>query len=65
MKRFLLIAGDNYYPRSGTREWIGCFETEEEAEKAYRECYTYCDWYQIIDLGDWIGLPKPRKVDEE
>lgn len=31
-KYFLLIAGDSYYPRSGTRDWIDIFETQEEAE---------------------------------
>ena len=32
MKKFLLIAGDNYYPQGGTEDWIGCFETYEEAK---------------------------------
>jgi hypothetical protein len=31
MKRFLLIAGDNYYPEAYTGNWIGCFSTYEEA----------------------------------
>jgi len=30
-KYFLLTAGDNYYPQSDTRDWIGCFETYKEA----------------------------------
>jgi hypothetical protein len=32
MKRFLLIAGDGYYPQSGDGDWVGMFETREEAE---------------------------------
>ena len=32
MKRYLLIAGYHYYPQSGTDDWVGCFETREEAE---------------------------------
>jgi hypothetical protein len=32
-KPFLLIAGDAYYPSSGTGDWIGCFETQKEAEE--------------------------------
>ena len=32
MKKFLLIAGDNYYPSSGTEDWKGCYATREEAE---------------------------------
>jgi hypothetical protein len=31
MKLFLLIAGHHYYPSAGTSDWIGCFNTEEEA----------------------------------
>ena len=31
MKRFLLIAGDTYYPQGGVDDWIGCFLTYEEA----------------------------------
>jgi hypothetical protein len=30
-KYFLLIAGDTYYPEGGTGDWIGCFQTYEEA----------------------------------
>ena len=32
MKRYLLIAGYYYYPKVGTANWVGCFETCEEAE---------------------------------
>jgi hypothetical protein len=32
VKPFLLIANDNFYPRHGTRDWVGCFETREEAQ---------------------------------
>lgn len=32
-KPFLLIAGDGYYPSSGTGDWIDCFETCEEAKE--------------------------------
>lgn len=31
-KPFLLTASEGYYPGSGTSDWIGCFETREEAE---------------------------------
>lgn len=65
MKFFILTAGDNYYPRSGTRDWIASFETIEEAEAAVTEttqsgddCYliggTIYDWYEIIDLRKWV-----------
>jgi len=29
---YLLIAGHGYYPQDGTKDWIGCYETKEEAE---------------------------------
>jgi hypothetical protein len=34
MKKFLLLAGQDYYPRGETDDWIGCFATREEAENA-------------------------------
>ena len=37
MKFFLLTAGDNYYPRRGTGDWIATFETLEEAEAVVTE----------------------------
>jgi hypothetical protein len=44
-KPYLLIAGDCYYPSSDTGDWIGCFETYEEAKaqvevKVTHEYYT-------------------------
>ena len=32
MKKFLLLAGQDYYPGHRTNDWIGTFETREEAE---------------------------------
>ena len=42
-KPFLLIAGDGYYPSSGTGDWIGCYETEKEAREQveFKETYQY------------------------
>ena len=36
MKRFLLTAGDNYYPQYGDEDWVGMFDTREDAEKLIR-----------------------------
>jgi hypothetical protein len=71
MKYYLLIAGEDYYPSRRTGDWIGCFETYEEAlsqvkvEKynfqgnACDESYTVNgsdrDWYEIVDLRGWIN----------
>jgi hypothetical protein len=32
-KRYILTAGDNYYPERGTGDWIASFHTREEAEE--------------------------------
>jgi hypothetical protein len=31
MKHFLLLAGHDYYPKSSTEDWVGCFSSREEA----------------------------------
>jgi hypothetical protein len=31
MKYYLLIAGDNYYPQSGTEDWKGTYYSAKEA----------------------------------
>lgn len=65
MKYFLLIAGINYYPSSDTGDWKKTFHTREEAEAAVRKvpsrCFGYViddreyEWYEIVDLREWIG----------
>lgn len=66
-KPFLLIAGDHYYPSARTGDWIGCFETEEQAKEGIcsiseKSCWMdgkymirerAYDWYEIVDLRDW------------
>lgn len=67
MKYFLLVAGDQYYPESGAGDWIECFATHDEAvskvttregNDSNRTKYfigeRYYDWYEIINLKDWI-----------
>ena len=71
MKKFLLIAGDDYYPGAYTENWIGCFATREEAENfiikepfeqkgeilyRYKTNDTdYHDWYDVVDLEEWMN----------
>ena len=43
-KPFLLIAGYNYYPSSGTGDWISTFETFEDASAA------------ICKVDPWSGI---------
>ncbi len=63
MKRYLLIAGDRYYPQAGTDDWVGCFETREEAEaqvvltKEHNQEHKapiVRDWYVVVDLMEWV-----------
>ena len=66
MKKFLLIAGASYYPQSGTGDWVGCFDTYEEAEAQIKIDYSKgverklingdeVDWYDIVDLEEWMN----------
>lgn len=59
MKPYLLIAGYQYYPNSGTGDWVGTFTTEEEAEAKWKELkrgkYSCYDWYEIVNLTEWVG----------
>ena len=63
-KPYLLIAGDCYYPSSGTGDWIDCYETVEEAREqieyddqrintTYKIRGRVFEWYDIVDLRDW------------
>lgn len=45
MKRYWLLAGDDYYPVGGMRDLAGCFDTIEEA-KAFN---CQADWAHIFD----------------
>ena len=70
-KPFLLIANEGYYPGDGTSDWIGCFETREEAEAqititngsnedfdlAFRakDRSIRSGRYEIVDLREWVG----------
>jgi hypothetical protein len=66
-KPYLLIAGDHYYPVSGTGDWIECFESYEDAynsitvveDEPGKGCGQYIindrtyAWYDIVDLRNW------------
>lgn len=54
MKRFLLFAGPNYYPSGGWEDFIGAFDTQQEAQAEYdtrsKKKSSDYHWYQIVDL---------------
>ena len=60
MKTYLLIAGYDYYPGSGTQDWISCYATEEDAKEAVEKLkndddeYGSYDWFKIVDLKEWM-----------
>ena len=57
MKPYLLIAGYNYYPGPNTSDWVGCFDSEEEALEAWEKLSKGeypVEWYDIVDLREWI-----------
>lgn len=49
-KPFLLIAGETYYPNSGTYDWIGTFKSYESA---LLNVPKGSDWFKIVDLREW------------
>lgn len=45
MKKYMLFAGDTYYPSGGFFDLVGDYDTVEEA----REKGAKYDWYQVVD----------------
>ena len=45
MKRYMVFAGDNYYPGGGMDDHCGCYDTMVEAVRGIGEC----DWWHILD----------------
>ena len=44
---FALFAGSKYYPRGGWKDFIGVYDTLEDAKAAVKNFY---DWYHVVDL---------------
>ena len=58
MKKYLLFAGDNYYPRAGTSDYEGDFDTIEEAvakgtsvhvNEHWKTGQRVYDWYEVVE----------------
>jgi len=51
MKRYLLFSGYEYYPSGGWGDFIGDYNTVEEARNIYKKKTknSYYVWYHIID----------------
>jgi len=48
LKRFLLFAGETYYPSGGWGDFKSSHHSREDAERAAEELQE--DWYHIVDL---------------
>lgn len=48
LKRFLLFCGADYYPSGGWGDFVGDFETMEEALE--RKNVINEEWFQIVDI---------------
>lgn len=55
MKRFLLFAGPDYYPRGGWLDFRGSFDTEQDARNAIPDTFSKLrdsdgdGWWDIVD----------------
>lgn len=51
MKRYLLFAGVGYYPYGGWKDYVGSYDSIEEATKglAKRAMEQMTAWYHIVD----------------
>ena len=58
MKRYLLVAGDQYYPERGTGDWIGCFDTYKEAEALAVET----EIKELFSIGARKGQDKSTRI---
>jgi hypothetical protein len=45
--RYLLFAGDDYYPRGGMADLAGDYDTKEQAMDAVRQLKP--EWFQIVE----------------
>ncbi len=59
MKEYLLIAGHNYYPSSGSEDWIGCYDTHQEAEDKVKRTTVY----EYFTRGPRKGLVKSTRLE--
>jgi hypothetical protein len=48
MKRYLLFAGDNFYPEGGWNDYCGSFDTIDEAIDYLNG--NVVDWWHIVDI---------------
>lgn len=52
MKRYLLFAGDTYYPNGGWYDYLGSFDTTEDCLRHIAG--TPWDWWHIYDTKEQL-----------
>lgn len=64
MKRYMLFYGDWHYACGGMKDFIGSFDTQEEAKKAIPsdEC---CVWFHIYDIQEMKIVTRGTKKYED
>lgn len=60
-ERYLLFAGERYYPAGGWQDFKMSFPSPELAEKAVTGFLEDYDWWQIVDLGARAIIKEARK----
>jgi len=59
MKRYLLFAGDKWYPSGGMNDFKGSFDEQDDA---YRKALNLQkDWYQIYDTEENVIVQEEYK----
>ncbi len=49
-QRYIVFAGDTYYPGGGWDDLVGTYATLEEAKAAAADAKSKLDWAEIIDF---------------
>ena len=50
IRRYLVVAGEDYYPGRSNEDWRELYHSRKEAQKFARELLYTFDWVAVIDL---------------
>jgi hypothetical protein len=56
MKRFLLFAGENYYPSGGMEDFINSFDSEQEAKDWYNKNQIAAKSNPDLEEYEWLHI---------
>lgn len=54
-KKYLLIGGEEYYPAGGFNDYVGAFDSQEEAKREAERCLAI-DWDDSLDAIEWAEI---------